>query len=281
MQLLWTPSESLQEIAGSIHFNWVPKRGSKMKQGRQLLTYHLGILGPDLVARLPFLNLFNGFPQLVQWIRTPRAPLTHFFLTLSLSSLFFGMKFGDFFPSDPRCHGSKDLRVSSSLCSWPWTQRSLAPPLRQEVKHLFGLLEWYYTNFQCKVILVHIIIWYYMILYDIIWYYMLYMLLFHAIGYSILFHWSCESSAEYQLLFYNLNIVVRLKMLNDACILDQRWKYRSKRRNRWKLKPCSYSHFHVLPTCLSIPLCLAVVRRKYVFSNDIRWTSQQCCYPSL
>ena len=115
-----------------------------------------------------------------------------------------------------------------------------------------------------------------MILYDIIWYYMLYMLLFHAIGYSILFHWSCESSAEYQLLFYNLNIVVRLKMLNDACILDQRWKYRSKRRNRWKLKPCSYSHFHVLPTCLSIPLCLTVVRRKYVFSNGVMMNITKC-----
>ena len=48
-----------------------------MKQTRKAVaTYHC-ILGPDLVARLPFLNLFNGFPQLVQWIRTPRAPLTH------------------------------------------------------------------------------------------------------------------------------------------------------------------------------------------------------------
>ena len=115
------------------------------------------------------------------------------------------------------------------------------------------------------------IIWYYMILY-IIWYYMLYNVAIPC--YSRLFHWSCESSAEYQLLFYNSNIIVRLKMLNDACILDQRWKYGSKRRNRWKLKPCSYSHFHVLPTCLSVPLCLAVVRSKYVFSNGVMMNIQ-------
>jgi hypothetical protein len=72
-----------------------------MKQGRQLLTYHLGILGPDLVARLPFLNLFNGFPQLVQWIRTPRAPLTHVFFDTVFVVFVFWHEIWGFFPQRP------------------------------------------------------------------------------------------------------------------------------------------------------------------------------------